>query len=354
MKRLHLSVRSKITLLQSFIILFFIVSCILQINSLFRLKDINSVHTGFIQLKNQFNESEAGIKDIIITQSLSVSLDDANLKVKGIVSSMDRLVTNLRPALSGQQESSIKEETDAISSSLHEYSVILDELTRRTKGFQTDSRTESQQILDNTSGFLDFAGSVKNEYFAFLLKDISDLSRRYSITPGNDVLRKLSGRLEEAGKILATNDAAAFISSGESSKNILFTKLSDTKVIVSTILQNNSKTVSIEEGTINRLNRTGKEIKQNFNILDEMVAMLYSGFFKRTLLIELFLLLLMAGLLILYFRRFAKSQITFLNKIGHSLRQLVSGKLPQELDLGQEIEFVNMETDLGVFVGDLK
>ncbi len=354
MNRLLLSVRTKITLLQSFIIIFFIVSCILQINSLFRLKDINSVHTGFIQLKNEYNESEALIKDIFITQSLSVSLDEANIKVKGIVSNMDRLIANLRPALNLHQESSIKKETEAVSSSLHEYSVILDDLTRRSKGFQADSRNESRQILDNTSGFLDFAGSVKNEYFAFLLKDISDLSRRYSITPGNDILRKLNGRLEEAGKILATSNAAEFSSSGESSKNVLFTKLSDTKVIVSNILQNNSRTISLEDGTINRLNRTGKEIKQSFNLLDQLVAMLYSGFFKRTLLIELFLLLLLAGSLILYFRRFAKLQISFLDKIGHSLRQLVSGKLPQELELGQEIEFVNMENDLGVFVGDLK
>jgi PAS domain S-box-containing protein len=354
MKRLQLSVRTKITLLQSFIIIFFFISCILQINSLFRLKDINAVHTSFIHLKNEYNESEALIKDIIITQSLAISLDEANLKVKAIVSQMDGVLANLQPSLSSHQQSEIKKETDAVSSSLHEYSVVLDELARRTKGFQSDSRNEAQKILDNTSIFLDFASTVKNEYFAFLLRDIADLSRKYSITPGNDILKRLSGRLDEAGKILSTNDAATFIPSGEPSKTILFSKLSDTKIIVSSILENNSKTVSLEEGTINRLNRSGKEIKQNFNILDQLAASLYSGFFKRTLLIELFLLLLLAAALILYFRSFANSQLAFLDRIGHSLRLLVSGKLPQELDLGKEIEFVNMENDLGIFVGDLK
>jgi PAS domain S-box-containing protein len=354
MKRFQLSVRTKITLLQSFIVIFFVVSCILQINSLFRLKDINRVHTNFIHLQNEFNETESLIKDIITAQSLAFSLDETNFKVKGIVSRMDGLLGSLRPSLSAHQQSAIKKETESVSSSLHEYSVLLDELARRMKGLQTDSRNEAQKILDNTSNFLDYSGSVKNEYFAFLLKDIADLSRRYSIAPGNDILRKLNGRIEEAGKILSTNDAAIFISTGESSKTILFSKLSDTKIIASSILENNSKTISLEEGTINRLNRTSKEIKQNFNIIDQIVSSLYSGFFKTSLVIELFLLFLLAGTLVLYFRRFAKSQLVFIDRIGNSLRQLVSGKLPQELDLGKEIEFVNMENDLGIFVGDLK
>jgi PAS domain S-box-containing protein len=354
MKRFQLSVLTKITLLQSFIVIFFVISCILQINSLFRLRDINKVHTDFIHLQNEYNESESVIKDIIINQSLTSSLDETNLKVKGIVTKMDGLIANLRPSLSSGQLSAINKETETISSSLHEYSALLDELTRRVKSFQSDSRNEAQKILDNTSDFLDYASLVKNEYFAFLLKDISDLSRRYSVTPGNDILRKLNGRIEEAGKILATNEASIYFPSGESSKTILFSKLSDTKIITASILENNSKTISLEDGTINRLNRTSKEIKQNLNVLDLLVSSLYSGFFKSALLIECILLFLLAAALLIYFRRFAKSQLVFIERIGSSLRQLVSGKLPQGINLGKESEYVKMENDLGVFVGDLK
>jgi PAS domain S-box-containing protein len=354
MKRFQISVRTKITLIQSFIVLFFIIACILQINSVFRLRDINQVHVNFIRLQNEFNENEALIKDIIVTKSLTLGLEETNIKVKGIVSRMDVLLANLSPSLSTHQKSILKKEAESVSASLHEYSVLLDELSRRTKGLQANSRTEAQKILDNTASFLNFSSSVKNEYFAFLLKDISDLSRRYSITPGNDILIKLNGRLEEAGKILSTNDAVTFIASGESSKTILFSKLSDTKILVTSILENSSKTVSLEEGTINRLNRASIELKRDITVIDRIIDALYSSFFKNTLVMELFLLLVLAFILVFYFRRYAKSQLSFIYRIEKMIRQLVSGKLPEDTDLGKEIEFEGMGKDLGVFIGDLK
>ena len=354
MKKFSLSVHTKFTLLQSFIILFFVISGVFQVNSLFRLRDINTLHTGYIKLSQDFRDNEAATRDLFRLQEITQGLDDKGARLKHLVSRADELAANMRPALGKSQRGLISGEVSELSKSFHEYAVIFDELANKVKSLQGDNRDETTRLLDLSVSLAGFASSSKNEYFSFLLRDIADIGRKYSITPGINLLKQLNARLEEAGKIISSNENASVLPGNESSRNELFSKLSDTRALANSLEESGNRLDAAGEGAMAKLDRVSKSITQSLGLLETDVEGLYAGYFFRTVAMQLFALLIIALLIIVFVWRFSALQNYSLFRIGEVFRQLAAGKLPDNTDLGSEIEFSTMSSDMGKFIDDLQ
>lgn len=353
MKNFTISVRSKFIVLLSFIALFFIISGLLQLNSLFRLRDINILHTGIIELQHDFSQTDAAINDLFLLQDFSSGLEEKDQMLKQLSGKSDRMLADLRPALNNSERTKIQEGLQILSGSLHEYSRLFDELTRRIRK-NPGSSNDIQQLLELSVSLGQFAPAVRNEYFSFLLNDMADLGRKYSITPGADLLKKIGGRVDEAGKILAENAGAALFTGNETTRSQLFSKLSDLRILVNGLLETGNRLVSSEEGTRASLNHIGKSVTQSMNLLNDGIADIYHSFFVNTLMVQVILLLLLAVAVMIFVWRFSSSQNQSLARIGELLHDLVSGKLPDSVELGSEVEYVNMTASLRQFIDDLQ
>lgn len=353
MKNFTISVRSKFIVLLSFIALFFIISGLFQLNSLFRLRDINILHTGIIELQHDFNQTDAAINDLFLLQDFSSGLEAKNQVLKQLSGKSDKLLANLRPALNASERTQIQEGLQELSGSLHEYSRLFDELTRRIRK-NPGSSNDIQQLLELSVSLGQFTPAVKNEYFSFLLNDMADLGRKYSITPGADLLKKLGGRVDEAGKILAENAGSALFTGNETARSQLFSKLSDLRILVNGLLETGNRLASSEEGTRASLNHIGRSVTQSMNLLNDGVAGIYHSFFVNTLMSQIILLLLLAVAIMIFVWRFSSAQHLSLTRIGELLHDLVSGKLPDSVELGREVEYVNMTASLRQFIDDLQ
>lgn len=353
MKNFTISVRSKFIVLLSLIALFFILSGLLQLNSLFRLRDINSLHTGIIELQHDFSQTDAAINELFLLQDFSSELEAKDQILKQLSGKSDRMLADLRPALNNSERNKLRSGLRELSGSLHEYSRLFDELTRRIRK-NPGSSNDIQQLLELSISFEQFTPSVKNEYFSFLLHDMADLGRKYSITPGADILKKIGGRVDEAGKILAENAGTALFTGNETTRSQLFSKLSDLRILVNGMLETGNRLVSSEEGTRASLNQIGKSVTQNLNLLNDGIADIYHSFFINTLMVQVILLLLLAAAIMIFVWRFSGSQVQSLARLGELLHDLVSGKLPDSVELGREEEYVNMTTSLKQFIDDLQ